>query len=281
MNKDLLLSEKLDIPEVLHHLYHPRSEPRTTLPENAVDLDIPLSDPEAILGCRLHFSSKEDPTIIYYHGNGETVGDYDNIAGSFTRQKLNVLFATYRGYGWSTGVPQVSSMHADTADLFRYALNYLADNGFSGPVFLMGRSLGSASAIDLAYRFQDDIKGLIIDSGFAETLPLFSTLGIDTSRLDVTEPDCFNNVEKIKLISKPTILFHGARDHLIPLADAEKLHAESGAKTKHFHVIPGADHNSLFLIGGELYFETILKFIDTVTGKNTWRDRRRKFKKNQ
>ena len=76
----------------------------------------------------------------------------------------------------------------------------------------------------------------------------------------------------------PTLLLHGSRDQLIPVHEAEKLQAESGAKTKQFHMIPGADHNSLILVGGEQYFKTIKSFTDTVTGQNTWRQRRKKFK---
>ncbi len=143
----------------------------------------------------------------------------------------------------------------------------------------MGRSLGSACAIDLVSRYPDDFKGLILDSAFANTLPLAKRLGYDISNHDITEEDCFNNLAKIRKITNPTLIFHGARDQIIPVAEAEKLQAESGAKTKQFHIVPGADHNSIISIGGSLYFETIKNFINIVTGKNTWRQRRKSHKK--
>ena len=157
-------------------------------------------------------------------------------------------------------------------------MDYLKNADCKGALFAMGRSLGSASAIDLVSRYPDDFKGLILDSGFADTLPLLKRLGCDMSKNDISEADCFNNIDKIRSISQPTMIIHGGRDLIIPVAEAEKLQAESGARTKQFHIVPGADHNSLIGIGGSLYFETIKNFIDTVSGKNTWRQRRQTYK---
>jgi fermentation-respiration switch protein FrsA (DUF1100 family) len=142
----------------------------------------------------------------------------------------------------------------------------------------MGRSLGAASAIDLVSRCPDDFKGLILDSSFADTLPLLARLGCMVRDESLTESDGFNNLDKIRTITLPTMIIHGARDQIIPVAEAEKLQAESGARSKQFHVVPGADHNSLIAVGGALYFETIKNFIDTVTGKNTWRLRRKTYR---
>ena len=172
----------------------------------------------------------------------------------------------------------VSTLFSDNVEIATYLMDYLKDSGCSGALFAMGRSLGSASAIDLVQRFPDDFKGLILDSGFADTLPLLRRLGCDLSKHDLEETDCFKNIDKIRRITLPTMIIHGGRDTLIPVAEAEKLQAESAARTKQFHIVPGADHNSLIGVGGSLYFETIKNFIDSVTGKNTWRQRRKTYK---
>ena len=89
--------EKLDRPAIAAVLFHPRQEPRPPLPSSCDDLDIITTDNSATLGCRMHTADKAAPTIIYFHGNGETVGDYDDVGGSFIEVGLNVVFASYRG----------------------------------------------------------------------------------------------------------------------------------------------------------------------------------------
>ncbi|MCW5210856.1 alpha/beta hydrolase, partial [Desulfobulbus sp. N3] len=81
--------------------------------------------------------------------------------------------------------------------------------------------------------------------------------------------------------TKPTFLLHGQRDTLIPLWQAEKLHADSGARVKELQVVPGADHNSLISIGGKYYFMAIQQFIEKTTGDSDWRNRRKRFKQDR
>jgi hypothetical protein len=152
---------------------------------------------------------------------------------------------------------------------------WLEHNGYSDSLFLMGRSLGSGNAIDLAKKHNDDIKGIIIESGFAETAPLAGTLGIDLNQFSIKEEDTFNNLEKIAKITKPTLIIHGQLDKLIPAVQAEKLMADSGARGKEFFIIPGADHNTLMAVGGDYYFQAIKNFIDKTVGNDDWRERRR------
>ncbi len=264
---------KLDQPEVLSHIFHPRPVERSILPLGATDLDWPVAG--AILGCRFYAASKEAPTILFFHGNGEIVSDYDEIAGHYVKHGMNLLMTTYRGYGWSSGQPTVSTMFADGEAIYSLAVAWLAEQAYTGPIFVMGRSLGSAAAIDLAANHPDSLKGMIIESGFADTLPLTRTLGIDTSGSDITEDECFNNCRKIETIKLPTMILHGARDTMISVPQAEKLQACSGAKNKQFLIIPGAEHNTMIDCGGALYFQTIKKFIDSITGTSDWRRRRK------
>ena len=272
------LSSKLDHPDILETLFHPRQDRRPASPPVSEDHFIETGDADIKLSCRFYSSVKDAPTILYFHGNGEVVPDYDMICSEYTSAGFHLFMATYRGYGGSDGSPTVTALMKDNVVIANYLKEYLQRSSMSEACFVMGRSLGSASAIDLAFRHPDLFKGLILDSGFADTVPLVSRLGLDITAYDIVEDECFNNLGKIQKVTMPTLLLHGSRDHIIPVAEAEKLQAESGAKTKQFHIIPGADHNSLLAVGGPLYFETIKKFTDTVMGKNTWRQRRRAFK---
>lgn len=269
---------KLDRAEVLTHIFNPRKTERTPLADNSCDFDCTVEE-NIVLGCRFHAADQEAPTIIYFHGNGETVGDYDSIAARYTQFGMNVLVTTYRGYGWSTGSPTVSAMLSDTDIILQKAVNWLEEKGYTGSIFIMGRSLGSAAAIDLTARHLEVIKGMIIESGFSDTLPLTELWGIDTEGSDITEEDCFRNSEKIAEITIPTLILHGARDQLIPVQLAEKLQACCGARAKQFLIIPGAEHNTMIETGGDIYFSTIKSFLDKSCGITNWQYHRRKYKK--
>jgi pimeloyl-ACP methyl ester carboxylesterase len=265
---------KLDQPAFLSSIFYPRSCAATPLPKGAVDVEIE-TEPGVIIGCRFYIHAPDSPNILFFHGNGETVADYDDIGPLYNHAGINLLVTDFRGYGWSSGSPTVSSMLTDAEVLFTEIQKWLKFNTYSGALFLMGRSLGSISAIDLATRHEDDIKGLIIESGIADTIPFTKSLGIDIDGINFTEEDGFQNLKKIESSKIATFILHGAKDEIITAEEAEKLQSYSGARTKEFVIIPGATHNTMIVTGGRLYFETIKKFIDKVTGITNWRRRRK------
>lgn len=272
------LYNKLDHPEILSFIFHPRQEEKHSLPEKYKDFDVEIEN-NTVIGCRLFIHDANSPTILYFHGNGETVSDYDPIATLYNEVGLNIIVATYRGYGWSTGTPTVQTMIDDCKPILESCKQTCEKYNLSGPLFIMGRSIGSVPAIELAHQFTDAFKGLIIESGFADTLPLLTNMGLNISDHSLLEEDGFGNRDKIASITIPTLILHGAADEIIPVHQAERLQSFSGARTKKFFVVPGADHNSVLSAGGKHYFTTIKGFIDEITGQTSWRNKRKKYRK--
>lgn len=268
--------QKLDRPDILRVLFYPRETVRSAPPEGAANIDIPVSE-DIIIGSRLFTADKAAPVILFFHGNGETVPDYDDIGPVYAGLGLNFLITDYRGYGWSTGAPSATTLISDGRIIYQQITRWLEDNGYTGKLFVMGRSMGSAPAIDLAAQNYDRLSGLIIESGFAETIPLARTLGLDLESLGIREQDCFNNTEKIMRVTIPTFILHGQQDTLIPLWQAQKLHAACGAKSKEMQIVPGANHNTLIAAAGMLYFQAIKGYVDKVSGTSSWRQRRKNF----
>ena len=95
------------------------------------------------------------------YGNGDVVSDYDGIAPIYNQQGINLFVTDYRGYGSSGGVPTFTSMITDAHRIFEAFLGILHNEHYTSDVFAMGRSLGSMSAIELAYSYQEQVKGLI------------------------------------------------------------------------------------------------------------------------
>lgn len=86
------------------------------------------------------------PLVAMYCGNGMNAGDFNFIA---SRDKTrSYLLINYRGYGSSQGIPTESNIVADARHCLQYARRQL--NNRPGPLFLVGYSLGSGVAIQVA-----------------------------------------------------------------------------------------------------------------------------------
>ena len=102
------------------------------------------------LSSRFFPAAKSAPTILFFYGNGETSTDYNNIAPLYIQIGVNFFVSDYRGYGRSGGWPSFTAMLADSHKVLDYAAGVLADEGFTGKLYVMGRSMGRHSAFELA-----------------------------------------------------------------------------------------------------------------------------------
>jgi pimeloyl-ACP methyl ester carboxylesterase len=274
MSEKIYDYSKLDQPEVLQILFHPRREAENMPPPaNVFDSGIPVATGVRI-HAQFHLAGREEPNILFFHGNGEIVSDYDDVGPFYTKTGMNFLAVDYRGYGKSSGSPSVTSMLQDAHLVFRAVKDWLDAAEHTGPLVIMGRSLGAAAALELASSHADEIAGLIIESGFATTLPLLINLGLDVAGLGITEEDGFHNVRKISSFTKPTLIIHGQYDEIIPVNSAAILQAQSPARSKEFQVVPGASHNTIIGSAGELYFMVIKQFCNKISGIKVQRRRK-------
>jgi fermentation-respiration switch protein FrsA (DUF1100 family) len=263
----------LDRPEVLMFLFHPRPEPRPwkaselgpgeLIPDQKDHL-IPVEE-DVVIGARFHMADKSGCNILFFHGNGEIVADYDDFAPLFNQMGINFLAADYRGYGQSTGRPTVTGMMRDCHVIFDYVQKWLQKNNYPGPLIAMGRSLGSASVLELSFHYQDRLDALIVESGFAHAGPLLRLLGIDPQTLGFKEEAGFRNIDKIGQFKKPTLIIHAEFDHIIPFSDGKALFEASPSPNKTMLEIPGANHNDIFMRGMNEYMTALQQLLDSLT----------------
>jgi esterase/lipase len=125
----------------------------------------------------------------------------------------------------------------------------------------MGRSLGSISALELAYHHQGEMKGLIIESGFPSVVRIMFHLGIPAQvmGLEKIDQEC---LERIKKIFIPALIIHGEQDSLVPLENAKDIYQNLGAQEKELLVIPSATHNDIMIVGFVDYFKSLQQFIE-------------------
>ena len=247
--------ERLDRPEVADRIFFPRSDPGFSGPDGSVDLSIPV-DGGAVLHARFHPGPDGAPVVLLFHGNGEIVADYDDIAGAYRRLGAALLVVDYRGYGRSTGEPVPSRLVLDAEQALDFVRSRLVDRG-APPIVVLGRSLGSAPAIHLAATRGAELAGLILESGFARTLPLLRLVGVPVERLGLAEADGYDNEDGMRRVAVPTLILHADGDTIIPLEDARRNFAACAAEDKRLVIVEGADHNSILAYGGRTYWDAI------------------------
>lgn len=252
----------LDRPEILMYLFHPRPEfGRPISVSDDADIMIPV-ETEIAIGARFHLTDKSACNILFFHGNGEIVADYDEFGRMMNQLGINFLAVDYRGYGRSSGQPTVSAMMRDCHLIFDYVIQWLEKIGHQGPLVLMGRSLGSASVLELTAHYDHQIAGLIVESGFAYAGPLLQLLGINTAAIGFEKAKGFRNIDKIASFKKPTLIIHAEQDHIIPFSDGRALFDACSAPNKSLLKIPGANHNNIFMYGLNNYMAAIQKLVN-------------------
>ena len=262
----------LDRPEILLFLFHPRPEPRPSrffssesdqLVPSERDHLIPVAE-DVSIGARFHMAEKSACNILFFHGNGEIVADYDDLGPMYNQMGINFLAADYRGYGRSTGKPTITGMMRDCHIIFDYAKNWLKQHNYPGPFILMGRSLGSASVLELAAHYADRLDGLIVESGFAYAGPLLRLLGINLEAIGFKEEEGFRNIDKISRFEKTILIIHAEFDHIIPFSEGRALYNNSPSTHKTILKIPGANHNDIFMRGMSEYMAAVKQLTDHV-----------------
>ena len=262
---DLSFLDKPEILQVLFPIVYSAFQIPDFLRSRSATLPVHLVEVEegVTINCGFWVCGKDKPSVFYFHGNGETVYTHEWVAPYYNWRGINLFVVDYRGYGSSGGKPTVSNMVSDSHIIFRSFKEKLAGEGYKNSLFVMGRSLGSVPAIEVALHFQEEICGLIVESGTASNFRRLSN-----SLEGMGEPGIINddspwlNGVKIQHINRPTLIMHGEYDDIIPVEEGQKLYRNSGSGDKKIVIIPGAGHNDI-MMDQDLYFGTLEEFIRT------------------
>ena len=194
------------------------------------------------------------PGLLWFYGNGETIGAIWPTIRDFRPPHAALLVVDYPGYGASGGHATEAGMY-EAADLAYNALITRPEVD-RRRVYVYGRSLGSAAATHTAAAH--DVAGLILESPFTSArgmaarhygiFPRFLVrLGLD-------------NVGRMRSIRCPTLIFHGTADMLVPMKMGRDV-AAAAAGPVEFVMIEGAGHNDTYDMGGKAYKAKLAAFV--------------------
>jgi pimeloyl-ACP methyl ester carboxylesterase len=187
-------------------------------------------------------------TVVYSHANAEDLSDSVHV-GRFLREHLqcNVVCYEYTGYG-SPEVrrgykPSQASLYADAQAVADHVRNRFASA--SSCIVSFGRSLGGATAVQVALSLGDMCSGVVLLS------PLSSVFGTKLKSKSVLNflryADVFDVASVVHEIPEgvPLLVMHGDHDKLVPIANGLRIFESANhLRDKEFNVLAGATHNS-------------------------------------
>jgi fermentation-respiration switch protein FrsA (DUF1100 family) len=206
-------------------------------------------------GVRLHgwWVPREDSQLVtlFLHGNAGNITHRAAHIREIAAAGSSVLVVDYRGYGKSGGWPTEKGLYQDAETAFIHLLGrgYRAQQ-----IILHGESLGSAVAVDLAYR--RPCAALILEAPFTSASDVAGTV------LPVVGPmlvQSYNSVSKIRWNVRPKLFIQGDRDEIVPLQLGQELFAAAQGP-KSFWIVAGARHNDILESAGAEYRQRLQAF---------------------
>lgn len=196
-------------------------------------------------------------SLIFCHGNGETAVSEKYWFDRLSYYGISVICPDYRGYALSKG-----SFSEDGCYEVAYAAyDYLVreKGGRCEDVFVLGYSLGSAVAIELASN--RPVAGLILEAPFlsGRELKRFWSGG-ETPSEDDEEENRFPVSSKLSSIRTPTLVIHGTSDDVVPFSQGEAVFKRLASMNKTFIPVRGAGHCDFKMRLGERYFFILQNF---------------------
>jgi pimeloyl-ACP methyl ester carboxylesterase len=208
-------------------------------------------------------------TLLHFHGNGEVVADWLELAGPIEAAGYALALAEYRGYGGSTGTPAVVALLDDALASFD-ALGVPPER-----VVVYGRSIGSLYAVHVAAH--RPVAGLVVESGIADLLERLllriepSELGLSMDGLRAEVARHLDQRAKLARFGGEVLILHARHDDLVrpwhaeQLAETARARPSGDARTR-LVLYPHGDHNSIHAYNGP----AILTELAALRGRLGW-----------
>ncbi len=233
------------------------------------DVYLDTSDGETLHGWWLPAEDKAIGTVYFLHGNAQNISSHLLNVAWLPKKQYNVFLIDYRGYGKSTGAPDIEGALHDAETGLRWLTDHPPTEG--RPLFLLGQSLGGALGTALASEWvirdeQPALNGVILDGTFSgfrsiarEKLGNFWLTWPFQIPLSWTITDAYEGTDMIGAISPvPVMVIHSVRDGIIPFHHGQQLY-EAAKEPKRF-LQTDTGHASTFVLPG--YQQEVLDFME-------------------
>ncbi|CAM2755625.1 alpha/beta hydrolase [Legionella worsleiensis] len=194
---------------------------------------------------------KNEPTLLYLHGNAGHIGYRMPLIRQFINSGIGVLLLEYRGYGGNRGSPTEQGLYKDA----EAGLNYLIQHGIEPKkIVVYGESLGTGVATKIANKKR--FCAVILQSPFTS---LENLSRYHYPWLFISPWDKYNSSKRIATMNAPLLILHGTKDQIVPYSEGLKLF-HAAVQPKKIHTIDDYDHHNLW--SSPNFSKVIIHFIN-------------------
>lgn len=225
----------------------------TPAPTGFRAIELNAHDGTGLTGWRTEVPA-DGPVFLYFCGNAGNLADREEMMSLCASARLPVIAFNYRGTGESRGKATEELVYSDAEQIYDYAVSTLAVD--PERIILWGHSIGGAVAAELANR--RSVSGLVLEGTFRSGLTMARRM-LPFLPVSWFMTYKFDNESNLRRLKCPVILIHGSHDSTIPSADSEILY-EVARGDKDIWIVPGADHNDVYVVAGPAFFERLTQF---------------------
>ncbi len=240
------------------------------------DVYMDTVDGETLHGWWLPAETPARGTIYYLHGNAQNISSHIFNVAWLPGEGYNVLTIDYRGYGDSTGDPDLEGSLVDVETGLRWLVQQPETR--DQPLFILGQSLGGALGLTLASAWQQrgeqpPLNAVVLDGTFSgfrgiarEKLAGFWLTWPFQIPLSWTIPEDYEGRDLIAAISPvPVMIIHSVRDGIIPFHHGQDLY-QAAREPKRF-LQTDTPHAATFVIPA--YRQALLEFLEDASGSES------------
>lgn len=236
--------------------------PRILVPETGQAVAIPTEDGH-LSGWFVTPERPGQAAVLIFHGIGDHIAYWRRAQHRLAQSGVCSLVFHYSGYPGSTGTTTPGNLASDAHAAYAWLHCHTPPDT---SIFLLGFSLGSGLAAEVAAHLQPPTAGLILCEAFTSLRDAARRITRPLPFLGNLLPDVWQTRENVCHLNLPMLVVHSTGDALFPISMAEEIHsaAQSAGRQVELRILTAHAHNAPYLTAPEDYWQAILSFIASI-----------------
>jgi fermentation-respiration switch protein FrsA (DUF1100 family) len=232
---------------------------RSPIRQIGTPLTVPSGD-NLLSGWFVDTDTSLHAAVLLLHGIGDRLIYWRKAQQRLAESGIASLVFSYSGYPGSGGTTTPEQLTIDAHAAYRCLRDRLPART---PVFLLGFSLGTGLAAEVAADLQPPPAGLILCEAYSTLREAARRIARPAGFFARLLPDLWRTTQTIRQLKMPLLIMHSTADALFPVAMAQEIYAAAVAAgvAAELQVLDGHLHNAPYLTVPEDYWTAILSFI--------------------
>ena len=235
-------------------LYHPSENnyQNDEVKFNYEEVNIEVENKIKLKSWLINKDLKKLKTLLIFHGNAGDLSNRIYKLNELNKLNINILLISWRGFSGNKGSPTENNLYKDAEAAIKW-LN--KKNVSNNQIILYGESLGTGVAVGMAKK--NDFNSIILESPFT-SIENSAKIYYPYLPIKLLLKDRYDSISKIKSITTPILIMHGAKDDVVPISMGKELF-EKANNPKHSYFTKEDDHMMEFNLNLLVEIENFIK----------------------